>query len=510
MRLSILFFLLAFISLLAIGGRTLAADQDKSAGQETGKPVEDSSLLAIHVTSQSYNNHTPWLKQSILTRTYLGVLVGKNQILVTASALRNHTLIEVQLIGESQERLAAKVVLCDYIGDLALLEVNKPDKIAALQPMPLATRVDKTKDVNIFKWHPVEMYEASPGKIKKMKVVPSYISKLPLSAFLVEANLSSYSGGKYSLPVTQSGKLLGLSSGGVYRNQPLKIIPAAHIKHFIDDLTQGDYRGFPHLGIIYTDLKDPNTRQWLKLPQNSGGVWIQKVLPGTSAYPHLKKGDVILKVEGKNIDTRGYYQDKEWGRLRFPALITGKLVGDKLDLTIFRQGKEIKMTLKLQPFKPNLTLIPRYLYDRPVNYLFYAGFLFQELTRGYLQRTWNWGWELANSHYYYILHSKNYPTLPKQKRVVFLNRVFPHKINHGYEGLKNCLVKSINQHQIHSIGQIQEALKSYTKGGVQVFNLKCAYSNVTVFVDAHAAQSLNGQIRKNYDIPKSSFIQEYK
>ncbi len=69
------------------------------------------------------------------------------------------------------------------------------------------------------------------------------------------------------------------------------------------------------------------------------GVIVQSIVPGGAASKEdIKPGDVILKVDGKSVNQPNELQ----------ALVATKTAGSKVDLTIFRNGKEMSRSVTLK------------------------------------------------------------------------------------------------------------------------------------------------------------------
>ena len=59
--------------------------------------VQNSSLVKVNATSQSYNLHLPWQKESPSSRRGLGVVLAGNRVLVTGQMVADATYIELEL-----------------------------------------------------------------------------------------------------------------------------------------------------------------------------------------------------------------------------------------------------------------------------------------------------------------------------------------------------------------------------------------------------------------------------
>ena len=189
----------------------------------------------------------------------------------------------------------------------------------------------------------------------------------------------------FSLPAIKEGKLLGLLSSYNSKDQIIDIIAPEIITAFMKDASDGDYKGFPSLGISINSTVDPNFRLWLKIPEDVGGLYVTNVRKDSSAEKAgILKGDVLLSIEGKSISRRGYYEDEQYGQLFWSHLIRGThVVGDSVKITVLREGEQKELTATLT--RPGKKLIPAHMIDQAPNYLVKGGFIFQELSATYLK-----------------------------------------------------------------------------------------------------------------------------
>jgi len=119
-------------------------------------------------------------------------------------------------------------------------------------------------------------------------------------------------------------------------------IPSNEVVNIINQLEQGKTVSRPMLGIKMLDLsvlKAEDIKSVLKLDDNvKEGVVITSVQKDTPAEKAgLKQYDVITQVDGKDITTSAELQN----------ILYSKKVGDKIELTIYREGKKQKVTVDL-------------------------------------------------------------------------------------------------------------------------------------------------------------------
>ena len=120
----------------------------------------------------------------------------------------------------------------------------------------------------------------------------------------------------FTLPVTQNGKLLGVLTSYNSGDQISNVIAPEIVAKFLKDARDGTYEGFPSLGCSTQRTEDKSFRKYLKLSPDGGGLYISKVTEGAPAEnAGIKEGDVLLSVDGSELDRRGYFQHPNYGPL---------------------------------------------------------------------------------------------------------------------------------------------------------------------------------------------------
>ena len=190
---------------------------------------------------------------------------------------------------------------------------------------------------------------------------------------------------------------------------------------------------------------DESLREYLGLDESNTGILIERVPPKTSGSDVLKSGDVILSINGINIDDNGLYQSGSYGKLSYYGLVClNHFVGDILNMEIIREKKKMEVSFKLMPVTDECFLIPAAFYDAPPLYYIIGGLIFQELTKGYL-KTWGrkWAGKANKKFMYYYDNFTEWPA-PDRRRIVILNRALPASANSGYHDRSNLILHKVN------------------------------------------------------------------
>ncbi len=435
---------------------------------KTSRLNPSTSLLRVNVTAQSYNARLPWQKLSPASRTALGALVSGNRVLTTAQLVSDATFIEIEK-PDSGQKVISEVVAVDYEANLAIVAPKspQPEFFAGLVPLPLDESVRTGDLLKIWQVNteggsvitPVRFAEASTG-----------FYFLESSFFLIfkTSGLIQFHSGTSSVPAVKNGRLVGLMLAYSARDQIATLLPAPIIAHFLKDLEDGSYAGFPSHGIRYSQTRDDQFREYLGLTGNDGGVFISAVSPGGSAEAAgLKEGDVLLGINSNAIDARGNYTDPVFGRLNLSHLVKGgAYVGDPVTMDILRGGERKRLTGKLIRENPEDHLIDPYMFDRGPRFLLMGGLLFQELTLPYLKTFGNeWPKEAPFRLVFANGNQKQYKEEGRNKLVI-LSGVIPSQSVLGYERLASLIVTEVNGKQIKDIKDLDAAFSTPDADGI--------------------------------------------
>jgi S1-C subfamily serine protease len=464
--------------------RPQAQDQEpKRRRQLIAAPVMDgaqpinntSSLLKVNVTYQGYNLQIPWQKETSSGRRGLGVVLPNNRVLVTAQMVADATYIELEL-PDSGQKIAAKVQAVDYEANLAVLAPNSPAKekafFSTLKGMDLDTSARIGDALSVWQ----------TGRVGELIVTPMHISKVMTQGYVVEnaaflvyeaTGIIRSEANSFTLPIVKGGKLAALLLRYDSKNQVATLLPAPIIHHFLKDVADGKYDGFPSLGVEFQITLDEQFREYLGLKSDAPGVFINSVMKGGSAdKAGVKKGDIMISINGSSIDSRGDYQDPQFGALSVSHIVRGRsFVGDDVEIRVIREGKEV--ILKSQLTRKNVEdyLVLPYLFDKGPKYVLSGGLLFQELTRPYLN---SFGNEQQGGPILRLQRIANTPDefeKAGRKKIVFLSAILPTSSTQGYERMNGQVVDEVNGKKITEIADVAAAMKE-PKEGLHIVKLR--------------------------------------
>ncbi len=459
------------------------------------QPSPAKSVVRVNATLQAYNQIRPWEKIAPTTRLGLGAVIGDGKILVTAQMVTDATYIELEKADTSAKTIA-EVVAVDYEANLAVLQPSAdPDFLADRVPFELETELRPGDAVEAWQFESNGTPVTTEIEVSKAEIGPYFLD----TAFFLKVQANGpvqYRSGSFTLPVAKGGKLAGLLVSYSSKDQISHILPAPIIAHFLADLEDGEYGGFPNLGVAYAQTLDGQFRKYLKLNGAKGGVFVSKVIPNSSAAAGLKVGDVILSIAGHDIDSRGNYDHPVWGKLSLSHLVRGQpFTGDTVEIGILRDGERKDIALKLLRRKPEDYLIDPYMFDRGPKFAIVGGLVFQELTMPFFQL---FGKDWQTRAPIKLLMAQANPEMYEEKgyrKLVILTRAIPTPATLGYERLSTLIVTEVNGKPIHDIGDLVEAT-----AGADVAQHRIEFEDYPklIFLDADLSRRVDATLEQRF------------
>ncbi len=232
-------------------------------------------------------------------------------------------------------------------------------------------------------------------------------------------------------------------------------IPIPIVHHFLANLKDGRYDGFPDSGLATTSLLSPAYRRERGLPSGRSGVAVDRVAPGGTAEGAVKDGDVLLSVEGNAIADDGTIKLGD-ARVTFEHAIDMLQVGDRAHFAVWRDGKELRVEAparRIARYDRN-----RNRYGIAPDYVVYAGLVFMKLEVELL-KTLGRGWpQSANRDLvWHQLFREAEDPQEADREVVVLTRILRHAVNSQMALNTPVGVERINGQTIRSLADVTHA-----------------------------------------------------
>ena len=314
-------------------------------------------------------------------------------------------------------------------------------------------------------------------------------SKRQLLAVTVDAAINDGNSGG---PVFNKGKVIGIAFQSLPDAEAIgEMVPAPVIRTFLEGVRRGKSSHVPGLGLGVQTLENPALRKWLGLKDSEGGVLINSVQYGTTAWGKLEKGDVILELDGLKIAPNGTVRYRDRFRCQFDVVVGEHFVGDTLVARVLRAGRRFTTKMVMQPMA---WLVPRYEYDVQPSWFTFGGVVFTRLTAEFL-RVWGekW-WEKAPDNLLNAYYTGN--RTEERQEFIVLAQVLADEINVGYEHFQYDLVMEVDGKPPRHLAAFVQHL-DVAKGPVI---LRTDIGGTLLF-DAASARQAGARIRQRYHVP---------
>ncbi|MCZ8156675.1 MAG: trypsin-like peptidase domain-containing protein [Leptospira sp.] len=459
-----------------------------------GQGTEDTEVNTIfqaivQVKNDSYaieNKIQPWMKKNLSTGLGSGVVIGKNLILTNAHVVMDSNRIMIRLNG-SQKEYSARALFIGYDCDLALLEVSDPDFLEKSKILSLSESLPVLGSDLLILGFPNGQEELTLEKGSVLRYEKSRYSYSGLdfrNVIKVNANIKPGNSGG---PAIQNGKVVGLAFQISKTDSELGyLIPIDIIRHFLKDIGDGKYDGFPNLGFTFQSGSPISLKNGLKIPTDESGIFVNRIYPNSSFSNVLKEKDFLIQIDNLPISSEGEIVTNG-RRESIIDFIESKQMGETISIEVYRAGKKYQADAVLQK---NFALD---LYrETPDSFFQSAGFVFQPISRSFFNSD---DGDLDSSikyHYSYFIQDLLYRYT---NRDIVLSYIFDDPENFKYKKFKFKVVESINGKVPKDIEDFKRIWGENQKNFVI---LKFRGMDFQIVLSSESIQQINVRVKKRY------------
>lgn len=470
-----------------------------TAGATSG--LED-SVVKVQVYTARYDYQAPWRISPVRAASGTGFLIEGKRIVTNAHVVRDARQVLVKRHHVANPFIARVEAVANDC-DLAVLRVDDPKFHEGLSALKIGDGLPKRKSEVSTYGYPAGGQELSStnGIVSRVEWL-TYVQTGADAHMAVQTD-AAINPGNSGGPVIQRGKVVGVAFQGAPHLQNVGFfIPIPVLKHFLKNLEDGKYDGFPDTGAQETSLLSPAYRAERGLPDDETGVVIEQLAPGGTLEPVMKVGDVVLEVDGVDIDNDG---SVAIGQIRGPYhhLVDMKQVGETVRFTVWRDGKRHKLETKTRRIGRVDRM--RYQWTVPPRFLVYAGLVFMPLDVEYL-RTKGRGWagkvprEMA---WYHFFQEYDEPENADEE-VVVLARVLQDAVNADLS-VTRAVVEKIDGKRIRGLDALDQAITQARLRGDGFLTFEFSGGFVEV-LDVAAAEQAHARILKTYGVQNAKHL----
>lgn len=379
--------------------------------------LSTNSVVKISATITSPNYLEPWENATFSNYIGSGVIIKDNQILTSAHIVSGGKFIEVQKENDSK-KYEATVKYISNQSDLAIIEISDKSFFANTKALEITEDV-KIKDSVTAIGYPIggNTISTTTGIVSRIEY-KAYAWNPWMSNLAIQIDAAINSGNSGGAVVNKDNKIVGIAMMKLTNADNISyIVPSVVINTFLNDIKDGKVDGFSQTRTRISYIDNQDMKDYLGL-KDDFGILVSRV---DIADTEFLENDVLVSINGKKISNDGKI-DSKYGKISFNYELDTKQIGETVKYEIIRNKNKINVDYKVKYSKP---LIP-YEFDIEPKYFVFGGLTFSTLTQNYLIKL------RAKADFIDGLLYKEEKTNEITERVVWLQKIFPNKVNRGY------------------------------------------------------------------------------
>lgn len=471
------------ITLILIGLTTSCSGPvEPVAPQADLQPAADEapfadSLVYLEISLSPYDTLQPWKRAQSVKIAAFGTAVGPDLVLTTAESVADASVIQAKIYGNN-DYLEAERLVVDYDLNLCLIKISDENG-GSLEPVEFKEDFKKNAGLTCRWLASTGQISDGRGYLDRAQMLNGSTTFQKTLCFLASNTSRDTARGElYSM----GDKPIGIAcwSG----DNESAIIPAETINRFLKAAEAQTYAGFGTQGFEGYELLDPVIRKYLKMPEDmKDGIFISHVYSHGTGSDVLQQGDALLAINGQSLNAYGRFRHPDYDRLTFEHLIQQHAAGEEITFEVWRDGQRLELKSVCSRFDTSDMLVPYHEYDRQPEYVVVNGFVFQKLTRSYMQ-LWgdNWAGKVPPHLFHYYRDLSLIPT-EDRREIVVLSFVLPAPTNQGYQKLVRIVVSKCNGLPVKDMESFLEALQRPEDGRFIVIEFEMDYPKVVIPVE---------------------------
>lgn len=346
-------------------------------------PVEN-SIVKIYTVSKFPDYNTPW--NSIIRRSHgSGCIIDGKRILTNAHVVANETFLEVKRDGDTK-RYSAEVEFISHQSDLALLKVKDDNFFKGTTPLKFDGLPEFEQSVAVYGF-PVggDSLSVSRGVVSRIEHNTYVHSGEKFLSIQIDAAINPGNSGG---PAIVDNKIVGVVMQQISNSQNIGyLVPVEVIKHFLNDVKDGRYDGFSHLGIATQKMESQSMREIYKMGEGVTGILVIDISEKSDAYNKIKPGDILLSIDSNKIQNNRLVEFVKHKYTLYKYYVDKKQIGDSVTFEILRDGKRKTIDVTLNNVADDNLLVNTIEHDKMPKYYIFGGYVFSPLTRNLLRST---------------------------------------------------------------------------------------------------------------------------
>ncbi|MBI2086079.1 trypsin-like peptidase domain-containing protein [Candidatus Daviesbacteria bacterium] len=298
------------------------------------------SVVAIGATQRVFNPFDPFsVPKSQNTTIGTGFVVSDKGIIVTNKHVVSDTDVKYSVVTRDGKKYEIRKIYRDPVLDLAVVQVDGSDMKALELGDSSKLKIGQTVIAignALGRFTNTVTTGVVSGVGRRVVAGDPFSGSAEALDDLIQTDAAINPGNSGGPLLNSAGQVIGVNVATTEGAQNIGFaVPINSVKKITDEFIKTGSVSRPVLGIRYRFI----SRDVAIMNEVPQGAYIQEVVPDSSAdLAGIKEGDIITKIDGQAVDAEA----------KISQTITGKKIGDKLNLTIWNDGKERSVTATLQ------------------------------------------------------------------------------------------------------------------------------------------------------------------
>lgn len=411
------------------------------------------AVVKIFNVYNRYDYDEPWKMLRQKRRNGTGCIISGGRILTNAHVVADQKFIQIKKAGEARKYIA-EVAIVAHECDLALLRSTDDSFFSGVRPIEIGSLPEVQDKVAVYGFSEGgDELCITEGVVSRIEHRKYTHSRAYLLTCQIDAAINPGSSGG---PVIKGDNVVGVAFQAGSGENIGYMVPAPVINHFLEDIEDGKYDGIPGLGMSWQKMENPDLRLRYGMAGHQTGILVNTVYPHSPARGLLRSGDIILSIDGHNVENDGTIEFRPGERTFYGYPVQNKHMNDKVALWILREKSPMDVAITLTTPMNFGQLVPDERYDEPPTYYIIGGMVFEPLTLNFL-KTWK-KWYLnapSNLLNYYF---RGEPT-EDRREIVVLVKVLADESNVGYHNWRNNVIATVNGRHIATMRDLVDSFE---------------------------------------------------
>ncbi|KKM08322.1 hypothetical protein LCGC14_1725040 [marine sediment metagenome] len=448
------------------------------------------AIVKVFTVSSRPDYYSPWDMGAPRSASGSGFVIAGGRILTNAHVVSDATFIQVQPYGSSR-RYNARVLHISHESDLAILGMEDDGFFDDIRPLKFGGLPEVLEEVLAYGF-PLggDSLSITKGIISRIEYQDYAHSGYYFLAGQIDAAINPGNSGG---PVIQDGEVVGIVMQAFNSSQAENIgymIPTPMIYHFLDDLSDGSYDGFPDVGFSVQEMESPALKRKYGMGKDLTGVLVNKVFWNSPAQGNVREEDVLLKIDGHTIEDDGSVEFRPNERVVFDYYADLHQLGQEINLTVLRGEKELEVSYAMTQRGEDMFLVPPMRYDVRPEYFIFAGIVFSPLTKNLICE-----WKNCKAPKELLVEGSKRPD-EDRREVVLVVQVLPADVNKGYHALRSWIVGKVGGRKIKDFREFHSLITNSTEDFIVLTNEK----GYRVVLDREEAIATHEDVLRTYNI----------